>query len=99
MRKFKKPGMLPEFSAEEGLALALSYLKNPGDVLCPHCGPDVIEVLHFLECGSIEDGEFVVVSPDGEYPDADYVVVLYCNWCGRAAAIDLSADEPDEDFA
>lgn len=85
------PGQTPEFDMEEGLALALSYLENPADVPCPRCGPDQIEVVCYLDARSMERGS-VVPTP----PEQDYTVVLYCHGCGRAAALDLSRDEKQE---
>jgi hypothetical protein len=77
-----------EFDMQDGLSLALSYLEDPSNVPCPHCGPDTIEIVAFLDAKSMERGAAVPTRPDG-----DYTVVLYCHHCGRAAALDLSRDE------
>lgn len=76
-----------EFNMQEGLALAMAYLEDPSSVPCPHCGPDMIEVVCYLDVGSMETGAAVPTAPEG-----DYTVVLYCHGCGRAAALDLSRD-------
>ncbi len=78
----------PEFDMQDGLSLALSYLEDPSNVPCPHCGPGTIEVVAFLDAPSMERGTAVPTKPDG-----DYTVVLYCHSCGRAAALDLSRSE------
>ncbi|NIP78084.1 MAG: hypothetical protein GWM90_02310 [Gemmatimonadetes bacterium] len=75
----------PEFDSTEGIALALSYLDDPGDVACPRCGRGTIEVVAYLDATGIEEG---LVRPSD--PDGDYTVVLYCHGCKRAAALDLS---------
>ena len=92
MSQLRKPGQTPEFDMEEGLALALSYLENPADVPCPRCGPDTIEVVCYLDARSMERGSVVTTAPE-----QDYTVVLYCHGCGRAAALDLSRDEQQEE--
>jgi hypothetical protein len=94
MSEFKKPGTAPEFDTEEGLSLALSYLEDPSDVPCPRCGGGVIEVVCYLDAGSMEKGRVVPTSPED-----DYTVVLYCHGCGRAAALDLSREEQNRDAA
>lgn len=81
----KKLKGLQEFSTEEGLDLALSYLDDPGAIPCPRCGPGTVEVLAYLRPGSIEDGVMVAAAPEG-----DYTVVLYCHGCSCAAALDFS---------
>jgi hypothetical protein len=86
-----KPGKTPEFDMEEGLALALSYLENPSDVPCPRCGSGTIEVVCYLDARGMERGAVITTTPD-----QDYTVVLYCHGCGRAAALDLSRDEQQE---
>lgn len=78
----------PEFDMQDGLALALAYLEDPSNVPCPHCGPNTIEVVAFLDARSMERGTAIPTRPEG-----DYTVVLYCHTCGRAAALDLSRDE------
>jgi hypothetical protein len=92
MAEFKKPEKSPEYDMEDGLSLALSYLEDPSDVPCPHCGPDHIEVICFLDANSRESGSVVPTTPED-----DYTVVLYCHSCGRAAALDLSRDEQREE--
>ena len=92
MSQVDKPGQTPEFDMEEGLALALSYLENPSDVPCPRCGPDQIEVVCYLDARSMERGAVIPTSPE-----QDYTVVLYCHSCGRAAALDLSRDEQQDE--
>lgn len=77
-----------EFNLQDGLSLALSYLDDPSDVPCPHCGPGTVEVVCYLDAPSIEVGDAVPTEPDG-----DYTVVLYCHNCSRAAALDLTRDE------
>ncbi len=74
-----------DFDMSEGLALAISYLDDPSDVPCPTCGPGQMEVVCYLDGGSMQAGDVTPISPDG-----DYTVVLYCHKCGRAAALDLS---------
>lgn len=84
-------GMMPEFDTKDGLALALAYLEDPSSVPCPHCGPNAMEVVAYLDAKRMERGEAVPTVPDGEY-----TVVLYCHECGRAAALDLSRDAGDD---
>lgn len=79
-----------EFDMQDGLSLALSYLEDPSDVPCPHCGPDTIEIVAFLDAKGMERGAAIPTHPEG-----DYTVVLYCHHCGRAAALDLSRNEGD----
>jgi hypothetical protein len=90
----KDPNGLAEFDMKDGLALALSYLEDPSAVPCPYCGPDVIEVLCYVDARSMEEGTVVPTSPVG-----DYTVVLYCHGCGRAAALDLTRDEGEREAA
>ena len=92
MGKWKEKGGPAEFDMQDGLALALSYLDDPSSVPCPTCGPEAIEVVAFLEARSIERGSVVPTVPEG-----DYTVVLYCHGCGRAAALDLSREDEEED--
>jgi len=92
MSESTNTGKAPEFDMEEGLALALSYLENPADVPCPRCGPDLMEVVCYLDARSMEKGTVVPIAPE-----QDYTVVLYCHGCGRAAALDLSRDEQEEE--
>jgi hypothetical protein len=87
----REPGAPPEFDMQDGLALALAYLEDPSDVPCPHCGPETIEVVAYLDAGDIAGGTATPTVPEG-----DYTVVLYCHKCGRAAALDLSRDEGRE---
>lgn len=86
--EFEEGGGLPEFDMQDGLSLALSYLEDPSNVPCPHCGPDTIEVVAFLDAQGMEQGTAIPTRPEG-----DYTVVLYCHNCGRAAALDLSRDD------
>jgi hypothetical protein len=96
MSKFKDPphsefgstGGPSEFDMQDGLSLALAYLEDPSNVPCPHCGPDTIEIVAFLDAKGMERGAAIPTRPEG-----DYTVVLYCHHCGRAAALDLSRDE------
>lgn len=96
MSEYKEPGgkgydgagSPPEFNMQDGLSLALSYLEDPSNVPCPHCGPNTIEVVAFLDAQGMEQGTAIPTKPEG-----DYTVVLYCHHCGRAAALDLSRDE------
>lgn len=81
----------PEFDMQDGLALALAYLEDPSDVPCPRCGPNMIEVVCYLDAGAVERGSAVPSSPEG-----DYTVVLFCHQCGRAAALDLSRHDGGE---
>lgn len=85
---FDEAGGPPEFNMQDGLSLALSYLEDPSNVPCPHCGPNTIEVVAFLDAQGMEQGTAIPTKPDG-----DYTVVLYCHNCGRAAALDLSRDD------
>jgi hypothetical protein len=87
MSESNQPGAAPEFGTEEGMSLALSYLEDPSDVKCPSCGPNVIEVVCFLDARSMEKGTMVRAAPDD-----DYTVVLFCHGCRRAAALDLSRE-------
>jgi hypothetical protein len=88
MSDAKKPGNAPEFDTEEGMSLALSYLEDPSNVECPRCGPNVIEVVCYLDARSMEKGSMVRASPED-----DYTVVLFCHGCRCAAALDLSREE------
>ena len=81
-----------EFTTEEGMSLALSYLDDPSAVDCPRCGPGLMEVVCFLDAGSIGGGTVVPTLPEG-----NYTVVLYCHRCGRAAALDLTRDSDPRD--
>lgn len=92
MFESKGQGGPKEFDMSEGLALALSYLEDPADVPCPRCGPGVMEVVCYLDAHSVERGAVEPTSPEG-----DYTVVLYCHECGRAAALDLSRGDPEEE--
>ncbi|HET9984067.1 MAG TPA: hypothetical protein VFQ38_10790 [Longimicrobiales bacterium] len=92
MLEHEGPGGPREFDMAEGLALALAYLEDPSDVPCPRCGPGQMEVVCYLDARSIERGSIEPTSPDG-----DYTVVLYCHDCGRAAALDLSRGEAEEE--
>ena len=85
--EYRGPQGPQEFDLQDGLALALSYLADPSDVPCPHCGPGTIEVVCFLDAPSVETGNAVPTEPED-----DYTVVLYCHSCGRAAALDLTRD-------
>lgn len=87
-QEFDEAGGPPEFNMQDGLSLALSYLEDPSNVPCPHCGPNTIEVVAFLDAQGMEQGTAIPTKPDG-----DYTVVLYCHNCGRAAALDLSRDD------
>jgi predicted RNA-binding Zn-ribbon protein involved in translation (DUF1610 family) len=81
----------PEFDMQDGLALALAYLEDPSNVPCPRCGPNMIEVVCFLDAQAVEQGTAVPAAPEG-----DYTVVLFCHNCGRAAALDLSRPDGDD---
>lgn len=85
---FDEAGGPPEFNMQDGLSLALSYLEDPSNVPCPHCGPNTIEVVAFLDAQGMEQGTAIPTKPEG-----DYTVVLYCHNCGRAAALDLSRED------
>ncbi|MFW6079837.1 MAG: hypothetical protein ACODAE_09455 [Gemmatimonadota bacterium] len=90
--EFNGPQEPREFDLQDGLSLALSYLEDPSDVPCPHCGPGTIEVVCFLDAPSVETGNAIPTDPEG-----DYTVVLYCHSCGRAAALDLTRDQQQQD--
>lgn len=77
----------PEYNAEEGLTLALSYLEDPSNVPCPRCGPGRMEVVCYLDARSMERGTVTPTTPEDEY-----TVILYCHECSRAAALDFSRD-------
>lgn len=79
---------LPEYSTREGMQLALAYLSDPADVACPHCGPNTMEVVAFLDADRLRTGNVTGRAPDGEY-----TVVLYCHVCHRGAALELSHAE------
>lgn len=85
------PEETSEFSREEGLALALNYLSDPSDVPCPLCGQGTIEVVSYLDAPALKEGQ-VIPSP----PEQDYTAVLYCHQCERAAALDLTKNNPLE---
>lgn len=87
MAESKDPTPLPEYNAEEGLSLALSYLEDPSSVPCPRCGPAKVEVVCYLDARSMQRGDVVPTTPEDEY-----TVILYCHGCGRAAALDFSRD-------
>jgi hypothetical protein len=80
-----------EFDMEEGLALALSYLENPSDVSCPRCGPGKVEVVCYLDARALEKEVIEPTEPKGAY-----TVILYCHGCSRAAALDLTRDEEND---
>ncbi|MBI4544362.1 MAG: hypothetical protein HY703_04120 [Gemmatimonadetes bacterium] len=90
MAEAQNPEVPSPFDVKDGLALALAYLEDPSDVPCPRCGPNVVEVVCFLDAPGMERGDVVRSAPEG-----DYTVILYCHSCGRAAALDLSRDEED----
>lgn len=92
MSEFRKPDMVPEFDTAEGLTLALSYLEDPSNVPCPRCGPDMVEMVCYLDARGMEKGKIVPIAPDD-----DYTVVLYCRSCERAIAIDLSREDGNEE--
>jgi len=81
------PGQGPDFGTQEGMSLALSYLEDPSDVECPRCGRDLIEVVGYLDAGSIGSGQLLPTAPDDEY-----TVVLFCHGCRNAAALELSRE-------
>jgi hypothetical protein len=87
-----RPGERPEFDSEDGLFLAVSYLENPGDVVCPLCGPGRIEVVAYLDATELRYGRRIPASPEG-----DYAVVLFCRGCMRGAALSFRRPQPDED--
>jgi hypothetical protein len=70
------------FGDAEALELLMAYRKDPSDVPCPTCGPEVIEVLAFIEPEIDPNGFASMTEPDGEYAAA-----LYCHRCQRAIGI------------
>lgn len=88
MTEYQDQNGPPEFDMQDGLALALAYLEDPSSIPCPRCGPDMMEVVCFLDARGVDGGVAVPTAPDG-----DYTVVLFCHNCGRAAALDLSRPE------
>ncbi|MDR0787178.1 MAG: hypothetical protein LBG44_04870 [Gemmatimonadota bacterium] len=70
------------FSDTEALQLLMAYRKDPSDVPCPTCGPEMIEVLAFIEPEIDPDGFASVTDPEG-----DYAAALYCHHCERAIGI------------
>jgi len=76
---------LPEYSTSEGMELALAYLSDPSDVACPHCGPNTMEVVAYLDGERLRSGGVV-----GSAPKSEYTVVLFCHACHRGAALELS---------
>lgn len=74
-----------EFSGDDGVAMAMAYLDDPSDVPCPHCGPETIEVVCYLDSTSVRTGSAITTAPEGRY-----MVVLFCHGCSRAGAVDLS---------
>lgn len=79
-------GALPQpkgpFTDAEALELLMAYRKDPSNVPCPLCGPNVIEVLAFIEPEIDPNGFASVTDPEGEYAAA-----LYCHQCQRAIGI------------
>lgn len=80
------PDGLPQpkgsFTDSEALELLMAYRKDPSSVPCPVCGPDVIEVLAFIEPEIDPNGFASVTAPEG-----DYAAALYCHRCERAIGI------------
>jgi len=74
-----------QFTAQDGLSLALSYLEDPSNVPCPHCGPDTIEVVAYVDSEALEYKELKPAPPEDRY-----TVILWCHGCRRMAALDLS---------
>ena len=81
-----KGGGLPQpsgpFSDSEALELLMSYRKDPSSVPCPVCGPNLIEVLAFIEPEIDPNGFASMTEPEG-----DYAAALYCHECERAIGI------------
>ena len=76
------------YSPAEGLSLTLGYLEDPSNIECPTCGFDRIEVVGYVDAGSLDAGDPHLISPD-----RDYSVILFCHGCERAAALHLSYQE------
>lgn len=70
------------FSDAEALELMIAYRKDPSNVPCPQCGPEMIEVLAFIE-PEIDPSGFASVT----VPEGDYAAALYCHCCERAIGI------------
>jgi hypothetical protein len=92
MLKDHSPGERSEYDNEDGLFLAVSYLENPSDVVCPHCGPGRIEVVAYLDATELKHGRRVMAAPED-----DYAVVLFCRGCSRGAALSFRKPQPGED--
>ena len=70
------------FTDSEALELLMAYRKDPSNVPCPTCGPEVIEVLAFIEPEIDPNGFASMTEPEG-----DYAAALYCHRCERAIGI------------
>jgi hypothetical protein len=90
----ERPDHLPAFDPHEGMSLTLAYLADPSNVPCPRCGPGHIEVIGYVENGSLAAG-----APRSASPDRDYTVVLICHGCRSGAALELERDHPDRRHA
>ncbi len=91
MDNAKPAGSRPEFDTAEGISLAVSYLDNPSDVVCPRCGPNHIEIVAYLDAEALKRGRRVATSPEGSY-----AVVLFCRSCEQGAALSFRPAPPEE---
>lgn len=74
-----------QFTSQDGLALATSYLDDPSHVECPQCGPNKIEVVAYVDSEALARKELKPAPPEDRY-----TVILWCHGCRRMAALDLS---------
>jgi hypothetical protein len=74
------------YSDAEALEILINYRSDPSDLRCPTCGPEVIEVLAFIEPEIDSDGYATVMEPEG-----DYAAALYCHACKRGIGLRAGA--------
>lgn len=66
-----------EFGEDETECLSIEYEEDPGDVRCPNCGPETVEIVGFIDTYFfLNRNQFLYISPD-----ASYSVIVYCHRC------------------
>ena len=83
MSERELPQPVGSFSDTEALEMLRAYRRDPTNVPCPRCGPDLVEVLGFIRPDGVgEDGTAELVEPEGAYAAA-----LFCHQCRHAIGI------------
>lgn len=70
------------FSDAEALEMLFQYRKCPGNLTCPLCGPETVEVLSFIE-PAIDPSGFATVT----WPEGEYAAAVFCHGCKRAVGL------------